>query len=458
MKFRIITNSLIGRYFSKGHERSIRAKKNILYSFFIKGISIAISLVVVPLTLNYINPSRYGIWLTISSIVGWLGFFDIGLTQGLRNKFAEAKAKGDHNTAQIYVSTTYALLGIIFTAVWILFIIVNQFLDWTKILNVDATLRHEVNLLAVIVFTYFCLNFVLRIVPTLIIANQEPAKATLIDVLGQILSLALIIILVKTTQGSLVLLGLVLCLSPLVVVFGANFYYFKKEFHLYRPVLAKVRFSYAKGLFNLGIVFFIIQIASIIQFQTANIIIARNFGTSEVTAFNIVYKYFSVLLMVSTIFLAPFWSASTEAYIKRDITWIRNGMRKYTHLNLILLIAGIIMLAFSNPIYRLWLGKGTIEIGYQLSFWGFLYFNIIIFGGKYVNFLNGINALRLQFIASLISPFLYIFIAFILVRYFHFGVYSLFVASIVANVNAYALAPLQYHQIINKDKKGFWIR
>ncbi len=59
--------AFINGFINKGHHRSVRAKKNIVASFFIKGISIAISLVVVPLTINYVNPSRYGIWLTLSS-------------------------------------------------------------------------------------------------------------------------------------------------------------------------------------------------------------------------------------------------------------------------------------------------------------------------------------------------------------------------------------------------------
>jgi len=80
---------------SKGHERSIKAKRNILISLIIKGLSISINLILVPLTITYINPSRYGIWLTLSSLVALFSFFDIGLSNGLRNKLAEAKAKGD---------------------------------------------------------------------------------------------------------------------------------------------------------------------------------------------------------------------------------------------------------------------------------------------------------------------------------------------------------------------------
>jgi len=113
-------NEILGLV-TKGHERSVKAKKNILASFVIKGLGIAISLVLVPLTINYINPSRYGIWLTLSSIVGWFSFFDIGFGNGLRNKLAEAKAKGEEELAKIYVSTTYAILSIIIVLCWYFF-------------------------------------------------------------------------------------------------------------------------------------------------------------------------------------------------------------------------------------------------------------------------------------------------------------------------------------------------
>ncbi len=123
-------------FLNQGHERSINAKKNIIASFVIKGLSILISLILVPLTINYVNPSRYGIWLTISSIVVWFSFFDIGLTQGLRNKFAEARAKNDDSIAQVYVSTTFAILSLIFFVIWCIFFMFNNYLNWDKILNI----------------------------------------------------------------------------------------------------------------------------------------------------------------------------------------------------------------------------------------------------------------------------------------------------------------------------------
>jgi len=205
-------------------------------------------------------------------------------------------------------------------------------------------------------------------------------------------------------------------------------------------------------------VFFIIQIAGIIQFESANIIISRNFGPEEVTSYNIAYKYFSMLSVVFMIFLSPFWSASTEAYQKNDIPWIRNSMKKYNQLNIVFVLGGIVMLLLADTIYELWLGKGTVQISFALSFWSFAFFSLSVYAAKYVSFLNGISALRLQFWATIFSPFLYIGLAIILIRNFEMGVYALFIASILANFNGFIVAPLQYYMVIVKGKKGIWVK
>ena len=53
-------------------------------------------------------------------------------------------------------------------------------------------------------------------------------------------------------------------------------------------------------------------------FQFTNIIITRIEGPDVVTQYNIAYKYFNVLNMFALIILSPFWSAFTDAYVKKD--------------------------------------------------------------------------------------------------------------------------------------------
>ena len=154
-----------------GSSRSIAIKKNIIASLFLKGISILVSLQVVPLTINYINPTRYGIWLTLSSIVAWLSYFDLGFAHGFRNRFAEAVAKGDMQLAREYVSTTYVVLSLLFSSVFLIAIVVNHFVNWSAILNVDAAYSSELNIVFGILAFFFCLNIVASIFTTMLTAN-----------------------------------------------------------------------------------------------------------------------------------------------------------------------------------------------------------------------------------------------------------------------------------------------
>ena len=180
--------------FLSGSERTVLIKKNILASSLLRVVSILISLMVVPVTINYINPERYGIWLTLSSIIAWLSYFDFGFAHGFRNRFAEAIAKDNHMLARKYVSTTYVVLAIIFSIMMIFTSIVNQFVNWSSILNVDMEMNIELRTVFQILIVFFCINIVAEVFSTMLTASQRPAASTAIKTCGNLLSLIAILI------------------------------------------------------------------------------------------------------------------------------------------------------------------------------------------------------------------------------------------------------------------------
>jgi O-antigen/teichoic acid export membrane protein len=449
--------SKIYDFFTKGHERSILAKKNILASFFIKGFSIAISLLIVPLSLKYVNPSQYGIWLTLSSMVAWISFFDIGFTQGLRNKFAEAKAKGDTLLARIYISTTYYYIGLIFIIVWVVLLIISQIVNWQTLLNIPADLENEVSRVVIIIFTYFCFQFVFRIINTMLIADQKPAKASFLDLTGQMISLIVIFLLTKFTKGSLINLGLAIGIAPTLVILSANLILFKTQYKDYQPSIKLAKKEYAKNIMNLGLKFFVLQIASIVQFQTTSFLIAHYFSTLQVTTYNIAYKYFFTLQMIFMILLSPLWSGATDAYNSGDTQWIKSVVKKYLLFLLPFILLGAIMLAFAKPVYDLWLGKNTVDIKFHISLLCYIFFSTGMFASIFVAVINGIGALKIQFITSILTSIGFLVISILLIKRFHLGVESILIASIISNVYGYFLAPLQYYNIfIKKSNAKIW--
>jgi len=438
---------------NKGHQRSVKAKKNILASFVIRGCNIAISLVLVPLTIHYVNPTQYGIWLTLSSIISWFAFFDIGFGNGLRNKFAEAIAKGDHELARIYLSTTYAILSMIIAGILIVFFCINPFLNWATILNSPAGMAGELSTLALLVFVFFCLQFVLQLITTIITANQQPAKASFFNFLGSLFSLAVIFILTKTTSGNLIYLGLSLGVTPVLVLTASSLWFYTHDYKKYAPALKYVKFDYARNLMSLGVKFFVIQIAAVIFYETSNLIIAQLFGPEQVTSYNIAYKYFGVIPMLMGIITTPFWSAFTEAWVNKDIQWIKGTMEKLRLLCLTLSIIALIMLVVSNFVYRMWVGK-QIVISFAVSATIASYVIINAWNAIHSQFLNGVGKIKLQLYFALGGSLINIPLAIFLGR--HLGIYGVVLSTTIISIVVAIASPIQYQKIINNTATGIW--
>lgn len=222
-------------YLNKGNRRSARAKKNIAAMFALKGVSILCQLAVVPMTINYVSKYEYGIWITISSLVAWLSFFDLGIGNGLRNKMIEAVETGKHRLAKVYVSTSYAIISIIVACVWAVSVSASFFIDWCEVLNARAGLRQELVWTVVIVVTNFSLLFVLGLNRTLLNAVQKPAVASVFDTMTQLLLCVVLLVLINTTSGSLINLALAMGGTSMLVLVASNIWTFTGVLKRYRP-------------------------------------------------------------------------------------------------------------------------------------------------------------------------------------------------------------------------------
>lgn len=456
--FEVIRNftKTIRELINHGHQRSIKAKKHILASFLIKGISILIGFYMVPLTIGYVNTEQYGIWLTLASVVGWFSFFDIGLGHGLRNKLAEAWTKSDFVKARTYVSSTYAFLGVIIGVILFLFFIVQPWLDWQLILNTNKISPDELRLVAIATFTFFCFNFIFKLIYSIFLADQKPAYEGFFNLLSNVIALLIIFTLTKTTQGSLFYLALTLGLSPMVVLVFASVYMFRGKYKPITPSIRYINIDEFKELGSLGFRFFLIQISSIVIFSTDNIIIAQLLGPSEVPAYAIAHQYFGLVTAVFTIVSVPFWSAYTEAYVERDMDWISLTNGKLIKVWGGLVIISVFMLGISSYFYKFWVPQ--IEVPFLLSFMMFIYVNVLAWGNIFVVFINGVGKIQLQLVVGIICTLLNIPLSYFFAKTLGLGTAGVILATIICIAYGPILAPIQFKRIINGTARGIWNR
>lgn len=445
----------IKKYLNSGAKRSARAKKNILAMFFLKGVSVLCSLVIVPLTIGYVTKYEYGIWLTISSLVGWLSFFDLGIGNGLRNKFIEAVENGKHTLAQVYVSTAYAMITIVVSAVWLIAVASSFFLDWVKILNAESSLSSELIWTVVIVITNFSLMFVLGLNRILLIADQKPAIASVFDTSTQVLLCVVILILTHFTKGSLIYLAFAMGGTSIFVMIVSNIWTFSHPLRRYRPSLRRVRFRMGRGILSMGILFFFLQIIAIAFYQTNNIIISHYVGPDEVTVYNIAYKYMQVLTMIFTILITPFWSAFAEANVKGDRLWMKRTQQRLIRMVGVIALLGIFMVIISPWFYSVWL-KGrdvTVPMIVTVLVFGFHICNI--WSTLWTQLLSGFGKIRLQLICSSLCCLTYLPLGIWGCK--HFGLIGLLSASLICFVVYTSWFGItQVNKLIAGTASGIW--
>lgn len=440
--------------FGLSTQRDKSLVSNIAYSFLLKGISISASLLMVPLMLHYLHDEEYGIWLTISSLLTWISFFDIGLVNGLRNKLTEAIANRDYERGRIYLSTTFALLLFIVFSCWLALLFVNYWVDWSIILNTQVISREKLSVIVLVTFSLFLIQFVVKNVGVVFIAFQRYAISDLLNVIGAVATLLIMYLITFFTNGSLLYVAAIFTLTPVVVFIIAHFFIFYYKYPCLRPSIRYVKFKYSKALMGVGLQFFVIQMTTcLIIFCSSNIIITQLLGPKEVTLYNIAFKYFSVLSMGFTIVIAPLWSAYTEAFVRNDYTWIKQTFKRTFRIWIFFVLLSFVLLFASDDIYNLWIGN-SLKIPFDLSIAAAVYVSIFNLNNTATYFLNGVEKIRLQLYVSIITSILYIPLTIYLGK--KFGVPGVLYAMSTVIAIQTVIHWIQSMRIQNKKAFGLW--
>lgn len=440
---------------STSSERTKVVLKNIAGSFFVKMVSLGIQFALVPLTIDYINSEQYGIWLSLSTIIGWVALFDLGFGNGLRNKIAETVAKDNWDLAQQYVSTAYIYMAAVFTPVCFFAYLLCPLMEWHSLLNVQS--EYEVQIVKVmrIIIVFFAVTSIVKLQGTVLLALQKSALSALVDLGGQFLTLILTIVLLYTTEGSLTYLAIIICISPIIMYIANSFWLYGWQYKRLRPRIRLANKALLKDVLGLGINFFIINMAVLVLFQTMNILISYVSGPEAVTEYNVVYKYLSLPLMMSSLLTAPFWSAYTDAYALRDYAWMKASYKKISKIFFLVVAILTLMVCIYPFVFKIWLGA-KVNIHFTMIIAVTVYVIIMVINQVNSNIVNGIGTLRLQLLLSVLSIVGNIPLSLFLGRMYG-------AAGVVLSVAFFNLLPavilrIQAIKLVNNTAKGIWLK
>ena len=326
-----------------------------------RGLAALTGLLIVPLAVGYLGAERYGAWVTISSTLGWLYLADAGLGNGLTTLFTDAWSRRRPELARQHLATAIWLLACMAAVVAVLFILIWPKIDWSVVLGVQSALaRSEVPAAVAFAVAAFLAGFPLSVLDRVYAACQDGAIGNFWSGAGAIASLAMAALAIQTRGG---MVGLVVALAgaPLVMKLASAAWLFGRHHPELRPSPSAVRRDSLHRLSHTGSVFFLIQIAALILFNTDNVIIARILGAEQVTPYSVAWTLFTVPSMAIALAFPYLWPAYAEAFARGDSTWIRRTFRisLLASFGMAVLVA-IPLIAFGRPLIGVWAGKTAV--------------------------------------------------------------------------------------------------
>jgi O-antigen/teichoic acid export membrane protein len=398
----------------RGESRVRKAKLTGIATLLARGSGIFLGFLSIPLTASYLGTERFGVWLVISTFLSWIALADLGLSNSLMNEVATADAEDDGGRVQVAVSSSIFSIGFIGLLLLVVFVVSHSWINWRQVFNVSSMpIADEAALAALVGYFIFVVRLPLSIPGRLYSAYQEGYIYQLWSGLSSFLAFLGLLIGTKLQVG---LPGLVALFfgGSIIADLLAFWHLFYRHRPQIRPMWGSFRGVIAKSLLKIGLQFWVVQVSAIVYLQTDLIVVTQLFGASAVSTYGVALKLFTIISFVQGAFLAPLWSAYTEALTRKDYNWIVNTFWRSIKLSLAWSIGGGIVLMIVSPwLITKWLGNAASP-SWSLILAMFCLVVLTAVGQGMACFMNGLGEISSQMRYSIMAAASNIFLSILL--------------------------------------------
>ncbi len=367
-----------------------------------RAIAIGVRLVTIPLALHLLGSERYGLWLSVGSVLAWIGFVGPGLGYGLINALSDASGRDDVDTMRRHVSTavfTILCAGSLLVAVTPA---LSGWSGWTSLLGVEdrPDLSREALTLVGVAAGLFAVSFSLEFIGPVCAGLQEGYLSSMASMLAS-LAVLVGVAWLAWQGGSLVAFALVVGLPPILANLALATYVFWRRYPQLRPSLRLWNRQSFTSLMGFGGWMFLGQMGELAIFQSANILIANRFGPGQVPRFAVPAALFMNLTSMCYLVVQPYWPALKEASVREDWDWIRVAMSRTLKIRIgFMACAGVAIVIGGPGFIRLWAGEQGVPERSLLAAMG-VYYLLVAWSGNYVVLLLGLGLVRIKTLLTL---------------------------------------------------------
>ena len=433
-------------------ELNSNMRSSMVQAALFKGVSILLSLAYVPVVLNYLGDYKYGVWAVVLSILSWISYFDLGIGNGLRNRLAEALASDSPKTdARTLISSAYAILGVLVTAIAVALGLGITLVDWSALLSAWDVGE---NLLCImeISFLGMCFSFVLMLCNNVFYALQKAQVVNLMAVFQQATMLLSVWLLSLMRTSDLTAVAVLYICSNVLVYGGFTVLVFLRN-RAIAPSPKCIDGRVAKDLGGLGIKFFITQIATLVLFTTDNLIISNLFGPEQVTVYSTANKVFTVIISLFAALVVPLWSKTTVDFARGDISEIRRTLAKMYRLFAVAAVGTALLAAVFRPLVALWLGR-DLGFTWSLILMMGVYAVVYMWNTIWSQIINGLTLVDFMVVVACVQAVVNIPLSILLATVCGFGIEGVLLGTILTMAISSVTYPIYARRVLVKAERA----
>jgi O-antigen/teichoic acid export membrane protein len=384
----------------RGAERNRRALLTGGTSTLARVVQIGTSLITVPLTLKYLGNERFGLWMTISSVLAMAAFADFGVGNGVLNTVAKAFGKDDMEGVRKAVSSGFAVLNTIAALLLLSFFSIYRFVNWANFFRVySPQARAEAGPALAVFAICFALNISMDVVQRVQLGLQQGYRYGLWLMCGSAAGFIGVLTGIWL-RVSLPVLVMAIAGAPIFATALNAIHFFGFVRPDLRPNRELISRDAISQIARLGGLFFVLQVVVAVAYSADNFIIARTLGAVNVPEYAIPQRMFGLIAMMSGMLIAPLWPAYGEAISRGHMKWVRHTLK--TSLLLVLgttSAASFTLLLLSHRLIHWWVGSRIHPPFFLLL--GLAIWTVIgCCGDALASFLNGASVIRFQVIVA----------------------------------------------------------
>lgn len=313
-----------------------------------------VSFFLFPFIIHHVGVTASGIWILISSITGYFGLLDLGISSSLAKYIAEYNAKENKEQVNEVINTTFFLfVGIGLIASMGLVVFGEIFL--TSFFSISPEFIDDAKIIVYIVSINMLLRFPMGVFGGVLWGLQRYDINAMIGFIVSIPRIVLIVLFLSMGYGIVALALIESFISIIGWIISAL--YAKKclPFMSFRPTYFKN--ETIKTLLGFSSILFVMQICGIIILQTDQIVIGAFSTIDSITYYAAAFSIYLLVRSIPELLLPSIFPAASELAARQDMNALKTMFikgSKYATAAFLSVVIPAMML--SKSILTAWMG------------------------------------------------------------------------------------------------------